>query len=109
MATIKFLTDENVSRAVVMGLRRRGVDVLTVAEAGNLGASDEAILGIARETERVIFTQDDDFLRLAAIVPDHRGIVYTSQENTVGEIIRGLMLIYQVLEAEEMAGHVEYL
>ena len=92
-----------------MGLRRRGVDVLTVAEAGDLGASDEVILGIAKETERVIFTQDDDFLRLAATVSDHRGIVYTSQENTVGEIIRGLMLIYQVLSAEEMVGHVEYL
>ena len=92
-----------------MGLRRRGVDVLTVAEAGNLGASDEGIFRIAREAERVIFTQDDDFLRLAATVSDHRGIVYTSQENTVGEIIRGLMLIYQVLAAEEMVGHVEYL
>ncbi len=92
-----------------MGLRRRGVDVLTVAEAGSRGASDEVILGIAGETERVIFTQDDDFLRLAVIVHDHRGIVYTSQENTVGEIIRGLMLIHQVLEAEEMVGHVEYL
>ena len=64
---------------------------------------------MAREAERVIFTQDDDFLRLAATVSDHRGIVYTSQENTVGEIIRGLMLIYQVLDAEEMIGHVEYL
>ena len=36
-------------------------------------------------------------------------LFYTSQENTVGEIIRGLMLIYQVLAAEEMVGHVEYL
>ena len=109
MAKIKFYTDENVSRAVVMGLRRRGVDVLTVAEAGNLGTSDEEIFRMAREAERVIFTQDDDFLRLAATVSDHRGIVYTSQENTVDEIIRGLMLIYQVLAAEEMVGHVEYL
>ena len=92
-----------------MGLRRRDVDVLTVAEAGSLGASDEEIFRMARGAERVIFTQDDDFLRLAATVSDHRGIVYTSQENTVGEIIRGLMLIYQVLAAEEMLGHVEYL
>ena len=34
MAKIKFYTDEHVSKAVVMGLRRRGVDVLTVPEAG---------------------------------------------------------------------------
>ena len=40
MARIRFFTDEQVSRAVVMGIRRRGVDVLTVPEAGTLGASD---------------------------------------------------------------------
>ena len=49
------------------------------------------------------------FFVLQQLFSDHRGIVYTSQENTVGEIIRGLMLIYQVLAAEEMVGHVEYL
>ena len=70
-----------------MGLRRRGVDVLTVAEAGNLGASDEDIFTMAMDADRVIFTQDDDFLHLAATVSDHRGIVYTSQENKVGDII----------------------
>ena len=109
MAKVKYFTDENVSRAVVLGLRRRGVDVLTVAEVGYLGASDEDIFRMAEDSERVIVTQDDDFLRLAATVSDHRGIVYTSQENSVGDIIRGLMLIHQVLAAEEMVGHVEYL
>ena len=37
------------------------------------------------------------------------GIVYASQERGVGEIIRGLMVIHEVLEADEMAGRVEYL
>jgi hypothetical protein len=27
----------------------------------------------------------------------------------IGDIIRGLMLIYQILDAEEMVGHVEFL
>ena len=40
MTRIRFFTDEHVSKAVVMGIRRRGVDVLTVPEAGTLGASD---------------------------------------------------------------------
>lgn len=109
MAKIRFFTDEQVSRAVVMGLRRRSVDVLTVPEAGTLGASDAEQLQKAREEGRIIFTQDDDFLRLAAAGATHSGIVYASQENTVGEIIRGLMMIHQILEAEEMIGHVEYL
>ena len=109
MAKIKFYTDEHVSKAVVMGLRRRGVDVLTVPETGTLGVSDEAHLRRARKEGRVIFTQDDDFLRLAAAGADHAGIVYTTQETTTGEIISGLMLIHWVLEADEMMGHVEYL
>ena len=101
--------DEQVSKAVVLGLRRRGVDVLTVPEAGTLGASDADQLQRAGEEGRVIVTQDDDFLRLAAAGSRHSGIVFASQENTIGEIIRGLMMIHQVLEADEMMGHVEYL
>ena len=106
MAKIRFYTDEQVARAVVKGLRRRGVDVLTVPEAGTLGVSDAEQPQRARDDERVIFTQDDDFLRLAAAGADHAGVVYASQERAVGEIIRG---IHEVLEADEMAGRVEYL
>jgi uncharacterized protein with PIN domain len=106
---IKFYTDEHVARAVVRGLRQRGADVLTVPEAGLLGASDEEHLARARSEGRVIFTQDDDFLRLHAAGFEHAGIVYAAQQTPIGDIIYGLMLIHQVLEPEEMAGHVEYL
>ena len=56
MARMRFYTDEQVARAVVRGLRRRGVDVLTVPEAGTLGVSDAEQLQRARDDERVIFT-----------------------------------------------------
>jgi hypothetical protein len=39
----------------------------------------------------------------------HAGIVYTPQGTPIGDIIRGLMLIHQVLEPEDMKDHVEYL
>ena len=81
--------------AVVIGLRRRGVDVLTVPESGTLGASDAEQLQRASDEERVIFTQDDDFRRLAAAGTDHAGIVYATQERAVGQIIRGLMVKYR--------------
>ncbi|HEY7154781.1 MAG TPA: DUF5615 family PIN-like protein [Gemmataceae bacterium] len=106
---IKFYTDEHVARAVVRGLRQRGVDVLTVPEAGLLGATDEEHLERARVEGRVLFTQDEDFLRLHATGIEHAGIAYVAQGTSIGEIIRGLMLICQVLEAEDMKGHVEYL
>ena len=107
--TVKFYTDEHVGRAVVNGLRQRGVDVLTVPEAGTLGVSDEEHMARARTEGRVIFTQDDDFLRLHAAGTEHAGIVFAPQGTAIGEIIRGLMLIYQVLDAEDMKSQVEFL
>jgi hypothetical protein len=106
---IKFYTDEHVAKAVVNGLRLRGMDVLTVTEAGLLGASDEEHLARARNDGRVVFTQDEDFLRLHAEGIEHAGIAYAPQGTSIGAIIRGLMLIYQVLDAEDMQGHIEYL
>ena len=43
-----------------------------------------------------------DFLRLYATGTDHTGIVYTSQQTSIGDIIRELMPIYQVPDTEEM-------
>lgn len=107
--SIKFYTDEHVAKAVAQGLRQRGTDVLTVPEAGLLGASDEDHLARAQAEGRVLFTQDDDFLRLHAAGVAHAGIAYAPQGTALGDIIRGLMLLYQVLEAEDMKGHLEYL
>ncbi len=106
---IKVYTDEHVPTAVVKGLRRRGIDVLSTHEAGMLGAPDEEHLALATSQGRVIFTQDDDFLRLHAQGASHSGIVYARQQTPVGDIVRGLMLIYQVLDASEMQNHVEFL
>ena len=106
---VSFYTDEHVAKAVVHGLRQRGVDVLTVVEAGLLGAADDEHLARALAEGRVIFTQDDDFLRLHAAGAEHAGIAYAAQQTPVGEIIRGLMLIYHVLEADDLKGRVEFL
>jgi len=106
---VSFYADEHVAKAVVRGLRGRGVDVMTVIEAGLMGASDEEHLARALSEGRVIFTQDDDFLRLHASGVEHAGIAYAPQHARIGDIIRGLMLIYQALEAEEMHGVVEFL
>src|SRR5436305_42456 len=97
---IRLYTDEHVAKAIVRGLRERGVNVLTVAEAHMLGASDEEHVQRARNEDRVIFTQDDDFLRLHTAGIDHSGIIYARQQTPLGDIIRGIMLIYQVLDNE---------
>ena len=58
---IRFYMDEHVPAAVTQGLRRRGVDVLTVQGAGSCSAADEEQLAFALTQGRVIFTQDADF------------------------------------------------
>ena len=39
----------------------------------------------------------------------HAGIVYAHQQTAIGDIIRGLTLVYQVLGPEDMRDHVEFL
>ncbi|WP_026098366.1 DUF5615 family PIN-like protein [Kamptonema formosum] len=107
---MRFHLDENVNSAVADGLRRRGVDVTATSEAGLIAASDEVQLEFALSQKRVIFTQDDDFLRLHQAGANHAGIAYCIKESrSTGEIIRGLILIWEVLEPEEMQGRLEYL
>lgn len=106
---IKFHMDEHVRLAVTRGLHHRGVDVVTAQEVELLAASDKTHLIFATAEGRAIFTQDADFLRLHAIGLPHSGIVYAPQHTPVGQLIRGLFLIHQVLNAEAMRDHVEFL
>jgi hypothetical protein len=106
---VKFYTDEHIAKAVARGLAARGVDVLTAVQAGMLGATDPEHLRRATHEMRVVVTHDDDFLRLHAAGIDHAGIAFSPHGTSIGDVIRGLMLIYQVLDADEMRNHVEFL
>lgn len=107
---IRYLVDEHVAKAVATGLRKRGIDTITIAEASLLGAEDEDLLAFGKEKSRVMVTQDRDFLRLAAEAKgDHLGIVYAPQGRSIGELVRLLDLLAQVSDAEEMRGRVEYI
>jgi predicted nuclease of predicted toxin-antitoxin system len=106
---IRFHLDENVDPVIAAALRRYGADVTTTSEAGLRGRDDEAHLAYAKREARVIVTHDDDFLRLAARDQDHPGIAYCHlQARSTSDLIRGLLLIFEVLSPEEMSGRVEY-
>jgi len=75
--------DEHVSKVVTEGLRRRGVDVITVQELGLQTTEDARHLERAAQDGRVVVTQDADFLRLHASGLPHRGIVYAHQQTPV--------------------------
>ena len=106
--------DAHIPYAVTAGLRLRGVDVLTAQEDGTDQFEDAALLDRATELGRVLFSQDDDFLREATL--RHRagryfsGVVYVHQLGiTIGRCVDDLELIARVSEPEEWINRVEYL
>ena len=106
---MRFHLDEHVDPAVAVGLRRRGVDVTVTIEQGLVGATDERQLAFAGAGDRVVFTQDADFLRMAAAGVAHRGIVYARQGTGVGRVVEHLMLVHLCLTEADMQDHVEFL
>ncbi len=90
---LRFYTDEHVHSSVVKGLRFRGIDVLTSKEAKMLGAKDVDHIAFVKREEKVIFTQDVDFLRLHARGIEHCGIVYAHQRTPIGDVIRNTWVV----------------
>ncbi|HLP90447.1 MAG TPA: DUF5615 family PIN-like protein [Nostocaceae cyanobacterium] len=112
--SIAFYIDENVHRGITVGLRLRGVDVLTVQEDGRTGFPDPLILNRATELERVLFSQDDDFLaeanrRIGAGI-SFSGVIYAHKLRvSVGDCIRDLEIIAKAADTEELKNCVQYL
>ncbi len=110
LRTIRFHLDENCSKAIAIGLRLRGIEVTTTPDAGLMGATDERQAAYCVTEGRVLFTQDQDFLRLDARGVAHAGIAFSAKDTkSIGEIIRGLVLIWELCEPHELSGRVEYL
>jgi predicted nuclease of predicted toxin-antitoxin system len=110
VAAIRFHLDEHISDHVAAGLRRRTIDVTTTAEAGMLSATDVKQLDFSASSGRVLVTHDADFLRLHARGTSHAGIAYCRQQSiSVGEILRRLILMHDLLAPNEMANRVEFL
>ena len=57
--------DVHVPAAITAGLRRRGIDVLTSQEDDTREVDDEVLLARATGLSRVLFSQDQDLLRIA--------------------------------------------
>jgi predicted nuclease of predicted toxin-antitoxin system len=107
---IRFHLDEHISTQIATGLRRRNIDVTTTVEAGLTGSTDVEQLEFASSSGRVMVTQDNDFLRLHAQGAGHAGIAYCQQQSlSVGEMLRRVILVYDLLSAEEITGKVEFL
>jgi predicted nuclease of predicted toxin-antitoxin system len=106
--------DHHVPRAMTLGLRLRGVDVLTAYEDGASELADAALLDRASELGRVLFTRDDDLLAEAARrqregIPFH-GIIDAQQLRvSIGRCVQDLEIIAKAGEPTELLNGVMFL
>lgn len=79
---LRLLIDEDTqARRLVELLRGQGHDVLTVTEAGGIGAPDVVILDLAIREQRVLLTRNcADFIALHRQQPAHPGILCIYQD-----------------------------
>ncbi len=59
---LRFFLDHHVPRAIALGLRLRGVDVMTAAEEGAAELDDTELMDRASELGRVLVSFDSDLL-----------------------------------------------
>ena len=112
--TIGIYMDVHVPMAVTSGLRRLGVDVLTSQLDGTTTMGDAELLLRATQLRRILFTQDDDLLRIASewqqIGRLFAGVVYAHQLSAgIGTLIRDLQLLLECCPPDELADRVTYL
>jgi predicted nuclease of predicted toxin-antitoxin system len=108
---MKVYADENIETSIIDGLRRRGITVLSAIELGHRGKSDKFHLSKAEELNAVVLTHDVDFLIMASSSGmNHRGIIFSHSKNiSIGDCIRGVELIANVLSDRDMRNHIEFL
>ena len=58
---MRLLADEHIPPAIVSVLRGEGHDIAVVGDDIDLGAEDTVLLGYARDTDRLILSEDAGF------------------------------------------------
>lgn len=73
---MRFLADQCVYRSTIDLLRNLDIDVVTLKDLKAATASDEKVLELAKQAERVLLTNDLDFGQLVFYsLKGHRGVV----------------------------------
>jgi len=106
--------DQHIPRAITVGLRLRGIDVISAYEDGSAEFDDSALLDRAGELGCVLFTQDDDLLIEAAkrqkSGTQFQGVVYAHQLRiSIGGCLKDLEIIAKAARSEELINSVIFL
>ena len=111
--SLAFYLDENLPRVIAIGLRLRGVDVLTAQEDNHRRTDDSLLLDRAGALRRVMVSFDADMLAIGT----HRqresvfffGIIYTHPTRiSIGDLLRELTLISEIGQPEDVVNRILY-
>jgi hypothetical protein len=110
MAEIRYHLDEHMDTAIAVGLRRRGINVTTTADAGLIQSSDVDQLAFAIAERRALVTRDRAIHTAASKFTNHAGIVIAkSGRKLIGPTVLALAGLHRAHTAEEMVNRIEYL
>jgi hypothetical protein len=106
--------DVHIPVLVTQSLRRGGLDVLTSQEDGTAALDDEALLSRAVDLNRVLFSQDQDFLRIAAewqaMGRWFPGVLFSPQRGvSLGRLAADAELLLTCCDLQEVENRVTYL
>ena len=106
--------DQHIPRAITVGLRLRGIDVITAFEDKASEMNDSELLNRASELGRVLFTQDNDLITEAAKRQKNgihfQGVIYAHQLRiSIGACVNDLEIIVKAAEPDELVNTVVFL
>jgi predicted nuclease of predicted toxin-antitoxin system len=112
--SVAFYMDVHVHSAITEQLEVRGVDVITAQDDNRAKSEDDELLERATQLGRAVFTQDDDFLAIAAEWQqqsrEFAGVVYAHQLRVgIGKCVQDLELIAKCYEPADLMNRVEHL
>jgi len=112
---VRFLADENLRKAIVLGVRRRepSVSFAQAFELGIAGKVDRALLQIATDEGRILVSQDIRTMpwhfRQFIARQTSPGVILVPQKISVSIAIEELLTVWLASDAEEWLNQIRFL
>jgi hypothetical protein len=111
---LKLHADENVDFRIVLGLRRRGIEVSTAADAKLLGHPDTDHVQYAAQHCLLLLSGDRDHLRIFAEHGEagrpHPGLLYYHPRHVpIGTVVREVERILKLMPDEQLRGQLHFI
>jgi hypothetical protein len=116
MSRPHFLADEDLRGSIVRAVRRLAplIEISTVVEDGYSSATDQDVLALAWQRQRLLVSHDVNTMKSFAErrIADGEGIhglLLVPQHHAVPSIVESLVLIWEASEFEEWRDRIVYL